>query len=87
MKLMFDLKVVKAIIEANTEIKTEIKEVYWDFGAGIKHVNLIAPGPDCSPGGYGYQLLNYNETRKAAAGIMTIEEVQEIVEKINERGW
>jgi len=83
-KYLFGLKAAKEIINNNTVPQFEIKEVWADFGAGIKHQTLVKIADDHSTN---YQLLSIAEAEKAKLGLLDMREVGNIIDKINERGW
>lgn len=78
--MKINLESAKELINANTCITVEIREVYEDFGAGLKHRNLISVNDP-------YQVLCPRDVKRAEACELSIEAIQEIIEKINKRGW
>ena len=43
MESKFDMIALKAVIESTTGVKTRIAETWLDYGAGMKHITLLAP--------------------------------------------
>jgi len=76
------LEATKELINKNCIPQFEVRETWADYGAGIKHTTLVSvPGRDS------YQLLSNKEAQKAKLGLLRLDTVLEIIDRINERGW
>lgn len=78
---MLNLVAVKGFIEANTNIKIEIKNIWTDFGTGEAAKTLVSVFPE------EYILLSPAEIKKAGSGFFEKSRIQELVNEINQRGW
>ena len=79
--LKLSLETVAQIINDNTNIKCHVGQCYRDYGVNLMHTTIISTEPKR------YQMLNNREVDDIQSGIFTIEEVEELVNDINKRGW
>ena len=70
-----NLKLIAEIIEELTHKKAEVKDLYLDYGAKIYGQNIIINDE--------YQLLSFKQLEEG----LTLNEIEEISNKIVERGW
>ena len=76
------LEAAKELINKNCIPQFGIMETWADYGAGIKHTTLVSvPGRDS------YQLLSIKEAQDAKLGLLRLDTVLEIIDRVNERGW
>jgi hypothetical protein len=78
------LEALKELIIANTNVKPTIEFIWIDFGAGWKQDTLVAPKQNNH---FSYQMIAPMDLIKIRKGEYTIENAQELINKINERGW
>ena len=77
------LETLAIILNENTNNTFEVKTIWLDFGAGIKGDNIINVTPDRTS----YQVLNFRELDEIIMGYYTMDDAQELVQKIRKRGW
>jgi hypothetical protein len=84
--LKLNLNAVREIIQENISFnsRVEIKDIWLDFGAQIHGDNIVISGEDVLRD---YQLLNPRQLKDIKYGVFTIEELESIISKMNERGW
>ena len=78
------LEVLKELVAANTSIKPTIKLIWIDYGAGWQDRTLVAPETNDH---MSYQMLSPRDINKIKNGTFTIDDAQELIDKINKRGW
>ena len=78
------LEVLKELVAANTSIKPTIKLIWIDYGAGWQDRTLVAPETNDH---MSYQMLCPRDINKIKNGTFTIDDAQELIDKINKRGW
>ena len=84
------LETAKELINKNCIPQFEVKETWADYGAGIKHTTLVSvPGRDSHQllTIDSYQLLTIKEAQDAKLGLLRLDTVLEIIDRVNERGW
>jgi len=85
----FNLKAALELINNNCLPQFEIQEVWADFGAGTKHTTLVSK-PRFDVNGKpreSYQLLSIKEAERARLGLLRLEDVGAIIDRVNERNW
>jgi len=77
------------ILKDMTGLECYVKEIWLDFGAGIKGENIIVKDTRHQPSAsnWDYQLLCPRDLDEVSVGIFTFDDVQRIIDKMNERGW
>lgn len=78
MKVNFEI--AKSLINLNAKRKVEIKEIWIDYGAELKDLNLVVDFDWCR-----VQLLCPRDIELAKKGELPIEEVERIIKYINEK--
>ena len=76
-----NLEIASRLINLNTHIKTTIQLTYEDYGANLMFKNVISISPE------EYQVLDPRQVHLAEKGELPLEEVIEVINKINKRGW
>lgn len=76
-----DMEMVRAAINNNTSVICVIQPTYIDFGANWKEDTVVSVYPRT------YQILSPRDVELAAAGMLTMDALQKVIDEINERGW
>lgn len=79
--MTWNLEMIREAINENTFIEVKVKEVWIDYGAGWKENTIVSIYPK------EYQVLNPFQVEDANKGVMSTEQMQEIIDRINKRGW
>lgn len=77
--MYISLKGLLDLLECNTKEKCYIDEVFWDFGAGMKHVTILRYSRSLDRF---YQLLNPSQAKLGLEGMLPLSEAKKIVEKV-----
>ena len=79
-----NLKILRDLVAENTCVNPTIKNVYIDVGSNWMADTLVAPGVT---DGFSYQMLSPRDIQKLNKNLYTIKDAQELIDKINQRGW
>ncbi len=78
MTLRVNLEGLLHLIQVNAEKNCWIQECWLDYGAGIWHRTIVMKANNS----FHVQVLTANEASEANIGWLTIEEAEEIVERV-----
>jgi hypothetical protein len=82
--LKLSMKSIAQIIEDSTTFDCDctVKEIWLDFGAGIKGDNIVV-----SSTGRSYQLFCPRDLDLIKYGCYSIQSLEELIEGMNKKGW
>ena len=82
--IKINLKILRDLVVENTCVNPTIKNVYIDVGSNWMADTLVAPSVT---DGLSYQMLSPRDIQKLNKNLYTIKDAQELIDKINKRGW
>lgn len=82
--MIISLEALKELISTNTNVHPIIQRVWIDYGANWNAETLVAPETDTHGS---YQMLSPRDVEKITKGLFTIEDAQETIDEIKQRGW
>ena len=80
-----NLKALRELVAENTCVNPTIKHVYIDVGSNWMEDTLVAPSSNMKD--FSYQLLSPMDVKRLNKNLYTIKDAQELIDKINKRGW